>query len=170
MSNRRGNRRGTIGFILFAILLIIFAGFGVYTAINVASNRSEPGPIVVRTRLVSSSVRDADGKEHSLEARFAFEIDPATGSGITQNELEDAMQATMNRLSYEDLSGYDGLEYVKGEMRRSLAASAGINEDAVAAIYVTDFAADFNLPTDTPPPSTGNRGGNTFNRLFGSWQ
>ena len=163
---RRGATRGTVS---FAIILLILAGVGVYAAINWVSRPiAEPrGSQITLSNIARTQLAGADGKMHHVEAQLAYEVDPELGGSINREAFDRALQATLERLDYDAMARYDGLDYVKEQMMSSLEFDRNIDTSALTAIYVTNFASDFVLPLDTLPPTPRENG---FNRLFGNWR
>ena len=152
--------------LLVTLLILVALAGSIYLALTVRWGGGGSPTQVVRTRTMSSSVMDASGKSHTIEARMAFELDRETGGGINQTQLEQAIQYALNGIDYDLFTASNDLSYVKDEVMEIIRTQTGINADAITGIYVTDFASDFYLPAETLPNTS--RNDEIFNGLFGN--
>jgi len=163
MNNMTGQKKS--GVVVFTIILLALAGVGVFYVVNQAAGRAAERNAalsgMIRTGVVHASVTDANGRNHSVEARFAFDLDDAVD--LTVSQLENASRQALNLLNYEDITGFYALSYVSREIMDNL-STQGINPDNVLGVYVTDFT--INIPGRITPPPAGIAGMDRFRGLF----
>jgi len=144
-------------FIILAIVLIgvIFAIMQVAEA--VAPTRFVSIPLV-ETVLISD-----EGTTHSFDAQVMIEID-SSAEGISQEQLYREVFAAISSLSYEEITGFNGMENVRGAVRSRLSHS--FDEGDLVGVFITDIQSDISLPghrTDDVPQRN-----NFFDAIFGA--
>ncbi|MCL2703216.1 MAG: flagellar basal body-associated FliL family protein [Defluviitaleaceae bacterium] len=162
----KNNIHGTV--IIILTVLLITAG-SIYWALNMITPDETSPTRIIRSQILRQDMRDATGRIRPVEAQVAFEVEREGGGGISQEQLERAIQATLSRLDYEEIRALDGMDYIRSELMQTLRADPGINAEAVEAIYITGFASDFSLPAE-PMPTNDDPRNQAFDRLFGNWR
>lgn len=168
---RSKSKNNVVGSVVVIIILGLIIAGAVYWAINNTGGFTalRGGPTqIMRSDIHRSSITDADGRPRTVEARIAFEIDNDVSNNINQQQLDRAIQNTLRRLNFEDITAADGFDYINDMLMETLMADPNINLDAVAGIYISEFAWDLIIPPDNIP--TVNRPEFMFNRIFGNWR
>ena len=152
------NKRNT------AIAVIIILGIviiGVVFAILQINEASAPTRLVsipmVETVLISD-----EGTTHSFDAQVMIEVD-SSAANINQEQLYREVFAAITSLSYEEITGFNGMENVRSAVRSRLSQSFG--EGDLLGVFITDIQSDISLPghrtDDVPQRNT------FFDAIFG---
>ena len=145
MSNNMRKRNGIA--VAIALVLVAASGLGVYfvamPAIQIQNQPPAPG--MARTGLLRGSIVDNAGRNRTVEARFAFDLDYEAERQVPLSQLEAAAREAINQLSFDAVLSYGGLDHVREEIM-SILAFYNVSPDMIHGIYVSDFAIGIPLP------------------------
>lgn len=159
MKTKADNKVVAVFIILMALLVVLAVFFGIVAPIF----RSDT--VMLKSGVIKTSLKSSSGENHTLEAKFAVEVDRSNRNSIDSKILYEIVQDAVNNLDYDVLTDYDGLQYLKSCIMKRLEDDGRFSDEAVAAIegiYVTNIVSDFPMEEDEPE----NRFMNIFRGLF----
>lgn len=137
------NKKQAVGLIIFVALIGVA---GIYLGRNTTVNRVKQSSMIHLNK-VTTYVKDESGEEHFLDTRIAVDLEDE--SNVDVEALSKKTEDIISKLKYEDITGHDGITYIKEAVKK------GINEsmpDAeIKGIYITDMISDFDALSDTEP-------------------
>ena len=156
MSDKAKSRKQT------AIILAIIAVILLTGVIFVANTMQSQSPTrMVNVPDVQTHVVSEDGSAHLFGARVVLEVDRSTSS-VNNNALYNEVRSALSSLSYEEISGANGMTLAREAVEGRLAATFG--EGELVGVMFRDFLTGVPLPA--APRGGGGGGNNLFRELI----
>ena len=140
---RKANKERKYGLIVSLLFLVLL--FGAITIVTTQTQLFLGGSPthfvdvpVIQTHLISE-----DGNLHMFGTQVVIELDNDAPQ-VDQNLLYSAVLAAVSSVSYEDITGYDGMETLRNVVRTRLAQN--FDEDQLLGVYFAQFLSDMPLP------------------------
>jgi len=147
MSAKTNSRRQVV---IVLIIIGVILAVGVFFVVNHQLSQF-PTQMVnvpdVETRLVAEN-----GSTHAFGARVVLEVDRSARS-VSSNILHREVLAALSSLSYEQISGFDGMTVAREAIEKHLSSSGTFGEDELVGVMFRDFL------TGVPLPGSGGGGG-----------
>ncbi|MCL2855522.1 MAG: hypothetical protein FWE21_07880 [Defluviitaleaceae bacterium] len=145
MSAKTNNRKQTMLILLIVAVILVVAVIFLIVNQQPASPTRMVNVPDVQTRLVAE-----DGSTHLFGARVVLEVDRSAGN-VSNQQLHREVYAAISSLSYEDISGINGITNARNAIEDRLAYTFGDGE--LVSVLFGDFLSGM------PLPQTGSGGG-----------
>ncbi|MCL2573631.1 MAG: flagellar basal body-associated FliL family protein [Defluviitaleaceae bacterium] len=137
----RSKEKRTGLIVAFVLLLILLVAIAFAITQNIFS--SSPANFV-RVPVVQTHVLSQDGNTHMFGAQVVIELDPDAPS-IDGSALYAEVLAAISSLSYEDISGFYGMDILRDAVRARVSHNLG-NDIELLGVYFSQFLSDMPLP------------------------
>ena len=135
--NKKENRQGLV--LVLVLVVIAVAGFFVVQSVFGDSE----GTRMVNVPDIETHLISADGTRHMFGARVVLELDN-NAPNVRGGDLHGEVLAAINALSYEDITGFYGMDMVRDAIRARLGDTFA--DEELVGIFFSSMVNDMSLP------------------------
>ena len=150
--------------VILIMLLLIFLTAIVIFAINQSGTIQRAAVRFVDMPPVETILLSQDGSTHRFGARVVLEVTNET-QDLNEDLLHREVTAAISKLSFDDITGFDGTDIIREAVRERLAENLGV--DGLVAVYLPEIMGELplqSMPQTSQPP----RRNTIFDAIFGN--